>query len=69
MKNFITECDAAIRDGSQDRVAQYCDVDSLIDMYILQEFTKNIDVGWSSFYLYYNKGETVIHFAPYGILI
>ena len=30
----------------------YIDVDSFMRMYVLQEFMKNYDVGWGSFYMY-----------------
>lgn len=35
------------------------DIDSFFRMYVLQEFAKNFDVGWGSFYLY-------VDFSPVG---
>ena len=39
----------------------YIDVDSFMRMYVLQEFMKNYDVGWGSFYMYvdFSKKSTV----------
>ena len=37
--------------------SQYADVDSFVDMYILHEYLKNTDTGWSSFFLYKRPGE------------
>ena len=39
----------------------YIDVDSFLRMYVLQEFMKNYDVGWGSFYMYvdFSKKSTV----------
>ena len=33
-------------------------------MYLLQEYTKNIDVGWSSFYLYKKDKNDKLHMGP-----
>ena len=35
-----------------DTLNAYIDVDSFIRMYVLQEFMKDYDVGWGSFYMY-----------------
>ena len=33
-------------------VSTFLDIDSFMRMYLLQEFLKDYDVGWGSFYLY-----------------
>lgn len=38
-------------------------MNSLVDMYIVHEFAKNIDVGWSSFFMYRDVGGKLT-FAP-----
>ena len=63
IKNYIEQVDSAIYAGDSDKLAQLVDIDSLVDMYILQEYVKNIDVGFSSFYMY--KDVTgKMYFAP-----
>lgn len=41
----------AIESGNKEEILKYIDMDSCVDMYLLHEFMKNTDVGWSSFYL------------------
>ena len=40
-------------------------MDSLVDMYLLQEFAKNIDAGWSSFFMYREVGGKLTFGAPW----
>ena len=63
IKRKISDVDAAIYSGERNRIEKLVDMDSLIDMYLLQEFSKNIDAGFSSFYMYMNPGEKLV-FAP-----
>lgn len=51
LKSYFQEVDDAIRAGDEARVANLIDLDSFVDVYILQEFVRNVDVGWSSFYM------------------
>ena len=51
IKTYIEAVDAAIAGGNQTTIEQYIDVDSFVDMYILQELAKNCDVGVASFYM------------------
>ena len=45
--------------------ASYFDLDSLIDWYIINEYSKNVDSAWfSSIYLYYDELDGKIHFGP-----
>ena len=53
----------AIVDRDFDALAELVDVDSLVDMYILDELYKNTDAGWSSFYLYKKPGGK-LYFGP-----
>ncbi len=39
-------------ESQYDTLNAYIDVDSFMRMYVLQEFMKNYDVGWGSFYMY-----------------
>ncbi len=58
--NYITDVHNAIMDGDRDTLAALIDLDSFIDGYLLEEFFKNIDAGWSSFYMYKKPGEKMI---------
>ena len=59
----ISEAEEAIYSGDRERIGQLIDVDSLVDTYLLQEFAKNIDAGFSSFYMYKEAGGKLT-FAP-----
>ncbi len=61
--NYIQTAYAAVETGNRSLIEQYIDMDSYVDMYIMQEFLKNPDVGYSSFYLYKDKG-TKLYFGP-----
>ena len=37
--------------GDRETVETYIDIDSFVDMYLVQEYMMNVDVGWSSFYM------------------
>lgn len=60
IRNYISETDAAIRAGNREEIAALVDLDSFIDGYLLEEYFKNIDVGWSSFYMYKKPGGKLI---------
>ena len=51
IQQYISKVSAAIKSGNQAAIEGYVDMPSLVDMFILQEFTKNCDVGGSSFYM------------------
>lgn len=63
IQQYISLVDSAITLGDQMVLANLVDMDSLVDMYILQEFSKNIDVGYSSFYMY-REIDGKLHFGP-----
>ena len=58
----VTEACDALAAGNYERVKELVDVDSLVDDYLLQEITRNFDVGFDSFYMYYTDGK--LHFGP-----
>ena len=51
IKQYLDDVDSAISSGDESRIRQYIDVPSFVDMYILQEYVENADVGSASFYL------------------
>lgn len=56
IKNYLLQCINALYGNDFEKVKEFIDVDSFIDTYIIQELFANNDVGFSSFYLYKDKG-------------
>lgn len=52
IKDYVTQVYNAALNGDFDTFADLVDVNSFVDMYILHELFKNVDCGYSSFYLY-----------------
>ena len=52
IKDYVTDVYNAALAGNYNKFAELADVDSFVDMYILHELFKNVDAGYSSFYLY-----------------
>lgn len=63
IQQYITLVDNAIALGDRTVLEGLVDMDSLVDMYLIQEFAKNIDVGYSSFYMY-REIDGKLHFGP-----
>jgi uncharacterized repeat protein (TIGR02543 family) len=61
VQNMVT---AAMTKNFED-FATYADVDSFVDMYILHELFKNIDTGFSSFFLYRHAGGKLFAGPPW----
>ena len=64
IKDYITKVDDAIHKGKRAEIEALIDLPSCIDMYLLQEFMLNIDVGWSSFYMYKKPDGGKLYFGP-----
>ena len=56
IKNYVQNVYNAALQKDFETFSTLADVDSFVDMYILQELFKNSDAGWSSFYLYKKPG-------------
>lgn len=54
---YVTACD-----GTEEEIRAVLDIDSLVDVYLVEEIMKNIDCGWSSFFLYRKDGK--LYFGP-----
>ncbi len=63
-KEYLQTVHDAIMSGNEERVRRYVDIDSCIDAYLVEEFTLNIDVGWSSFYFHKKPGDDRLYFGP-----
>lgn len=64
IKNYISDVDRAIREGDRAALEELTDLDSFVNGYIVEEFFKNLDAGWSSFYMYKKPGEKMV-FGPF----
>ncbi len=64
IKEYISEVHRAINGGSKAKIEELVDLDSAVDMYLIQEFMLNIDVGWSSFFLYKKPNGGKLYFGP-----
>jgi hypothetical protein len=53
----------AIMEKDFETFTEYADLDSFVDIYLLQELFKNIDAGFSSFFMYRHPGGK-IHLGP-----
>ena len=58
----VNSLNQALLSGNETRIRKLCDIDSLVDCYILQEISHNRDVGFASFYFYRKDG--IFYFAP-----
>lgn len=56
IKSYIEACFAAFESESWADVCELIDVDSFVDAYIIIELFANPDCGWSSFYMYKDRG-------------
>ena len=50
IKNYFQQCWDAISTGTWEEVKALVDIDSFVNMYIVDEIMESVDVGWSSSY-------------------
>ncbi|MBE6543513.1 MAG: hypothetical protein E7675_03865, partial [Ruminococcaceae bacterium] len=62
---YIQTCHNAICNGNKVVIEQLIDIPSLIDMYIIEELTKDVDVGAASFYMQKAPGGKIYFTAPW----
>ena len=46
----------SVLEGDREEIEELIDIDSVVDAYIVEEVFKNLDAGWSSFYMYRDIG-------------
>ena len=63
IQDYLKQCLDAINSRDEERISELIDIDSAVDVYIAQEYFKNIDVGFSSFYMYKKPGGK-LYFGP-----
>ncbi len=56
IKTYMNKCYEAVKSGDRAEVEKYIDINSYIDTYLVEEITKNLDLGWDSYYLHKDKG-------------
>ncbi|MGM9637742.1 MAG: CotH kinase family protein [Eubacteriales bacterium] len=56
IRSYVNNCWTAVMGGDQEEIEALMDLDSVIDSYLVEEFNKNLDVGYDSFYLYKDSG-------------
>ena len=65
IRNIVQNMATAAMTKNFEAFATYADVNSFVDMYILHELFKNIDTGYSSFYLYRHAGGKLFAGPPW----
>ena len=65
IEGYIKQCHAALISGDREQIDQLVDIPSLIDMYILEELSKDVDVGAASFFLHKKEGGKLYFTAPW----
>jgi len=53
---YVQNAWSAVKSGDENEISKYIDIDSMVDAYLVEEITKNLDCGYDSFYLYRNVG-------------
>ncbi len=64
IKSTYQSFENALYNGTLSQLEQICDLDSLASMYLLQEFGKNCDGGYTSTFFTYNAAEKKFYAAP-----
>ena len=65
IRDHLLACHEAILSGDRARMEELIDLPSFVDMFILQELSKNPDVGASSFYVQRDVGGKLCLTAPW----
>lgn len=65
IRNYFIRCHNAIMKGNQGEIDALVDIDSLVDMFILQELSKDVDGGGASIYWQKEKAGKLSFTAPW----
>ncbi len=65
ISKYIQSCHDAFVAGERTRIEELVDLQSLIDMYILEELSKDVDVGAASFFMQKSPGGKLYFTAPW----
>lgn len=58
----VSKLNSALLSGNEEQIRKLCNMESLVDNYILQELSHNRDAGFASFFFYRRDG--VFYFGP-----
>ena len=64
IKNTYQKLEDALYEGTLENIEKICDLESLASQYLLQEFGKNCDGGYTSTFFTYNAEEEKFYAAP-----
>ena len=67
ISDYFKEMYSAVFNHDLEEFEKYADIDSFVDMYLLDEIIKSTDVGWQSFYFVKDKGGKVYLTAPWDL--
>ena len=67
ISNYFKGMFKAVFDHDFEEFKKYADIDSFVDMYLLDEIIKSTDVGWQSFYFVKEKEGKVYLTAPWDL--
>ena len=65
IRSYMLKCHNAVNSGNRAEIDKYIDIPSLIDMYILEELSKDCDVGRASFFVQRSPGGKLFFTAPW----
>ena len=65
IKHFVQKCSDAILSGDREKIDKLVDIPSLIDMYIIEEFSLDVDVGSASYFIQRQPGGKLYFTAPW----
>lgn len=65
IRAHLLSCHEAILSGDRNRIDKLINIPSFVDMFVLQELSKNCDVGSSSFYVQRDAGGRLYLTAPW----
>jgi len=65
IRDYFIRCHAAIMKGNEKEIDALVDIDSMVDMFIVQELSKDVDGGGASIYWQKEKGGKLAFTAPW----
>ena len=65
IEEYVLLCHEALMSGNRAEIDKYVDIPSLIDMFILEELSKDVDVGAASFFIQKDIGGKLYFTAPW----
>ena len=65
IENYLKQCNKAVFSGDREAIEELIDLPSFIDMYILEELSKDCDVGRASWFVQKNPGGKLFCTAPW----